>query len=146
MDREYITPETREAVNEAAIRRTPEQVIKEGNRLYAILKEDVDNALITGGDYITHTVERKIGKTWTLIRIAMEHDNIPIVVQNESQKRLIERQARAMSDTKIEVLTVEQKMHGRAEFKAYDVVLKEEMVTVEAVRAKITTKGIVGIN
>ncbi|WP_147325772.1 hypothetical protein [Lacrimispora amygdalina] len=82
MERIFMTDKMRQARHDTAVTRTKEEIQIAGNEIYDRLKADVLIAQNKQGrDYITHILERKVGKSYALMRIAAE-TGYPIIVHN----------------------------------------------------------------
>lgn len=90
----FISQELREKRTE--IRRNQDELIKISNELYEIIKEDLNKAQRkTGRDYITYTADRKIGKTYTLMKLAAEYD-YPLIVHDAAWAGYVKKEAKKL--------------------------------------------------
>ncbi len=144
----FITKELREARDN--IERTDEELINVSNQLYHILEDNLLKAQQTkGNDYITYIADRKIGKTYNLIRLALEY-GYPLIVHNAQYARYLESLVKEKFGNSITILsysTVGRNLDGVPCY----VILKDEMVPTYELRKILneSRKGyinIVGIN
>lgn len=132
------------------INRSDEDSKRLSDELYNILKKDILLAQAnTRRDYITYTLERKIGKSYNLLKLASEY-NYPLVVYNLQCAKIAEREAKRFFNKKIKTLTINQLSH-RLERCDCNVLLKDDMVDIVKLRDKLVTNrmsyiNIVGIN
>lgn len=144
----YISLEMRKARSE--IRRTTEECIKISNELYPMLKEDMKRAEANRGrDYITYTPDRKIGKTYNLMRLAAEYD-YPLIVHDAIWARCIEKQDKKLFNKSIIVRSY-RVIPNRFDGLRCDVILKDETVDISTLRDVLNNNGfkwcsVVGFN
>lgn len=144
--KDFMTQETRNAIHEVARNRSKNRIIEISNELYVSLKHDIIDAGTYEGEYITATVERMIGKTCALIRLANEY-KVPIIVPNDNIKCLVERQAKELNKNVEAIVINRRNSSTHMEFrKKYRVVLTEERVDIGLVKEIFRPLGIVGIN
>lgn len=143
-----MTLEMRKARSE--IIRTTEECIMISNELYPMLKEDMKRAEANRGrDYITYTPDRKIGKTYNLMRLAAEYD-YPLIVYDARWARCIEKEAKKLFNKNIIVRSYSA-ISNTFDGLRCDVILKDEPVDIVTVRDMLNEQGlgwvsVVGIN
>lgn len=144
----FISQELRKASCE--IKRTEKELMNVSEQLYQVLFEEFNKAINTKGkDFITYTADRKIGKTYNLIKLAIEY-RCPIIVHDglwaNSLKRFIKR------DFGKEVHVISYRAVGnRLDGIRCDIILKDEMVSIDELRRMLNETGkgyvnVVGIN
>lgn len=130
LERVYITNDAVKALHVLAQRRTDEEIKVESDRIYKILKADLQDVMDGKDDIrVTRVIDRTIGKTYSLVRLACEY-NLPIVPR-KNLKRMYEEQARFEFYKEIKVIPVCK--GGRTREERYDIVLKDEGVSVKEV-------------
>ena len=145
----YISNEMQEARNEIGLRKTKEAFLHDNNRIREILIADINKAITKKGrDYITYTVDRKIGKTHNLIELAIEH-GYTLIVHDSVWARHIEREAKRDGKA-IRVMSINS-MKNRMDGMKCDVLLKDELVDIVDLRDMLEYNGmgyvsVVGIN
>ena len=129
MIKTYITQGAMEVLHDIASRRSHEELKAESDRIYKALKKDL-NEVMNGRENIciTRVVDRKIGKTYSLVRLACEY-NLPIVPHRDL-KRLYEEEAHNKFGKIIKVIPISR---GRSAKENCDIVLKDEGVSVQEV-------------
>lgn len=146
----FMSKSMRKARGEIGQNRTSQELIETSNNLYETLLADIKKAKKTSGmDYTTYTPDRKIGKTYSLIRLAIEYD-YSLIVHNSGMARIIQRETKKRAGKDITVLsfdTITNQLYGMH----YDVLLKDEMVDMVKLRDKLNNNGlswmnIVGVN
>ncbi len=86
MTRTYISEKVGMALDDIFERRGIEEVISESIKLYRMLQEDLYTIKAGKEDIlITRVIDRKIGKTYSLIKLSIKY-NIPIVVPPRLQR------------------------------------------------------------
>ncbi len=145
----YISEGMRKIRNDQSIRDKMQDIPNIHKELYEELRKDVDKALANSGrDYITYLIERKVGKTSSLIRLADEFQ-CPIIVDNDRWGNCLRSEAKKMG---IEVTTIGYRAIGnRLTGRKFDFILKEEGVEIEKVRDelikhRLSWVSVVGIN
>lgn len=150
MERIFVTDKMRQARHDTAVTRTNEEIQIAGNEIYDRLKADVLIAQTKQGrDYITHILERKVGKSYALMRIAAE-TGYPIIVHNSVWADCIKREAKKKYDWDIQVISF-RSIPVRTDGMRCDVMLKDEGVDIVEVRDrlndnKLSWVSVVGIN
>jgi hypothetical protein len=146
----YITPELHKVRCEIGKHRTKRECIELSEKLYEIVRADVLKAEKNiGRDYTTFALDRKIGKTYNLMRLAAEFD-YPMIVHDGGWAKVIQKESKNIYGKKVSVLTI-CSMKNRLDGTRCDVLLKDEMVSMEELRDKLNEYGyrlvsIVGIN
>ncbi len=144
----FISKELREVRDN--IRRTEDDIINISKQIYEILESDLLKAQHQKGeDYITYTVDRKIGKTHNLIKLAVEY-KYPLIVHDASWARALQRSVKKECGENISILSYRSAgniMDGIP----CDIILKDEMVPIETLRDILNSSGkgyvnVVGIN
>lgn len=148
MERTFKTRQFYEAIRD--IRLTDEEILVASNEIYNRLKTDVFIAQKNRGrDYITHIPERKVGKSYSLMRIAEETGH-PIIVRNLDCACLMQRDAKKHG-MDINVISIKSKSF-LTDCVGYFVMLKDEGVDIVEVRDRLNEKelcrriSVVGIN
>ena len=146
----YISTELREAIGNIASRRTTSEIIRQSNNIYEILKKDIETSLNSEGlDLITYTPERKIGKSYSLMKLASEY-NMPIIVHSSAWGQYVERKAKELFGRTIAVRSISSNLANLYGLNC-KTVLKEEAVDAHELREKLKNVelehiNIVGIN
>lgn len=129
MERTYITNDAIEALHNLAIMRDETKLREESDRIYKALKADLQDVMDSKDDVrIMRVVDRKIGKTYSLIRLACEY-NIPIV-PHKNLERMYRDMAREEFGKAINVITIRKGGYAKGR---YDIVLKDEGVSTQEV-------------
>ncbi len=132
------------------IRRTTLECIKLSNEIYPLLKLDVEKAEANRGrDYITYIPDRKVGKTYNLMRLAAEYD-YPLIVHDASWARFVKKEAKKLFNKDIVVCTY-RTIPNSFDGLRCDVILKDELIDIVTVRDLLNENGfkwvsVVGIN
>ncbi len=130
MERTYITNDAVEVLHDLASRRSDKEIKVESDRIYKVLKADLQDVMEGKDDIrIMRVIDRKIGKTYSLIRLACEY-NLPIV-SHENLRRMYEDQAQYEFGEEINVIPVRK--GGRVKVERCDIVLKDEGVSVQEI-------------
>lgn len=129
MERTYITNDAIEALHHLATMRSKEKVKEESDRIYKALKADLQDVLDGKDDIrVMRVIDRKIGKTYSLVRLACEY-NLPIV-PHKNLKRMYEELANEEFGKAINVIPIHR---GGNATERCDIVLKDEGVSVQEV-------------
>lgn len=130
MIKTYITQGTMEVLHDIASSRSEKELKVESDRIYKILKNDLQKVMDGKEDIcVTRVVDRSIGKTYSLIRLACEY-NLPIV-PHKNLKRMYEDEAWVKFGKMIKVIPICK--GGRINGERCDIVLKDEGVSVQEV-------------
>ena len=146
----FMTDKMRQARHDTAVTRIKEEIQIAGNEIYDRLKADVLIAQNKRGrDYITHILERKVGKCYALMRIASE-TGYPIIVHNSTWADCMKREAKKKYGWDIDVISF-RSIPIRIDGMKCDVMLKDEMVDIVDVRDRLIEGrlgwvSIVGVN
>lgn len=149
MERMFMTDKMRQARNDIGATLTKEERQITGNEIYDRLKADVLTAQKKQGrDYITYVPERKVGKSYAIMRIAAE-TGCPIIVHSSIMADYTEREAKkhGLDIYAISFRTIPSRFYGTR----CDVMLKDEKVDIVEVRDRLNENGlawvsVVGIN
>src|SRR5665648_1287533 len=136
VERTYITDDLRETLNHFALTRSNQKIREESDRIYKALKADIQDVMDGKDDIrIMRVVDRKIGKTYALIRLACEY-NLHIVPR-KNLERMYRNIAQEEFGKTINVLPIcksgyakEKTMRGYTKGKSH-IVLKDEGVSVQ---------------
>ncbi|HZK84864.1 MAG TPA: hypothetical protein VFC58_09340 [Desulfosporosinus sp.] len=136
MERTYMTNDAIEALHNLATMRDGEKLKEESDRIYKTLKADLQDVMDGRDDVrIMRVVDRKIGKTYSLIKLACEY-NLPIV-PHKNLERMYRDMAREEFGKEINVLPIckggyakEKTLRGYTKGKSH-IVLKDEGVSVQ---------------
>lgn len=129
MGRIYITNDAVKVLHDLASNRSEKEIKIESDRMYNALKVNLQDVMNGKDDIrVMRVVDRKIGKTYSLIRLAIEY-NLPIV-PHKNLKRIYKEQAQYEFGKEIKVIPISK--GGRAK-ERYDIVLKDEGVSVQEV-------------
>nr|DAL97514.1 MAG TPA: hypothetical protein [Caudoviricetes sp.] len=148
MKRIYMTEQMRDAIRK--IRLTEEEILQASNEIYDILRGDVATAeRYRGRDYIIQVPERKVGKTYNLIKIAAE-TGYPVIVHNSAWGDNLKREAKKKYGWNIKVISYRSIPMFIDGMKS-NVMLKDEKVNIVDVRDRLNDGGlnwvsVVGIN
>lgn len=126
----YITEKLMRAIGDVATDRSKEEFIVESEKLYKRLKLDVQDVMNGKEDVIiTRIVDRKIGKSYSLLKLACEF-NIPIVT-NRNMGIVLKRDALRVFGKEIQIVSVSK--GGHYEGRSLNIVLKEQGVSEKMV-------------
>lgn len=129
----FITRETIEAIGEIARRRSLKDIIRIENDLHDMLKGYIKEAEHCAGyDFIVYTPERKIGKTFTLIKLACEY-NIPLIVHDRLTVVKIKRDVKESTGKDIMVSTIDRMRYDLKHINT-GIILKDEGVSLKDLR------------
>ena len=129
MERTYITNDLREALSHFALTRSNEKIREESERIYKALKVDLQDVMDGKDDIrIMRVVDRNIGKTYSLIKLACEY-NLPIV-PHKRLERMYKDMAQEEFGKMVNVLPIRK--GGYAKEKC-NIVLKDEGVSVQEI-------------
>ncbi len=149
MERIFMTDKMRQARHDIGVTLTKEERQITGNEIYDRLKTDVLTAQKKQGrDYITHVPERKVGKSYALMRIAAE-TGYPIIVHNSIMADYMKREAKKNG---LDIYAISfRAIPSRVDGTRCEVMLKDEMVDIVEVRDRLNENGlawasVVGIN
>lgn len=127
----YITQDAVKAINSLALKRSNDEVKEESEKLYRKLKNDLNEVLNNNQDIIlTRVVDRKVGKTYTLMRMANEF-NIPLIVKGEL-KQIYKREAFKMFGKDININIIDIKDITKVKQQC-NVALKDEGISTQEV-------------
>lgn len=149
MERTFMTNRMHEARRNVGMNLTKEEILTASDEIYDRLNTDVLTAKKNHGrDYITFIPERKVGKTYSLMRIAAE-TGYPIIVHNLKWADLMRREAKKHG-WNINFILFRQ-LPLRIAGMTCDVMLKDEDVDIVYVRDRLNGCGlnhvsVVGIN
>ena len=130
MNKVYITDALRVAIYDLATRRNLMEIKKESELIYKALKYDLIKVMDGKEEIlITRTIDRKIGKTYSLIKLACEY-GLPIV-SHKNLKRMYENEARDLFSREVTVMPVCK--GGSYRGRECDIVLKDEGVSTQEV-------------
>jgi len=131
----FITDELMMAIQDMAKNRSKAEVIKHSDRIYSDLKRLTEEALkYKNGEWLIKTVDRKIGKTYALIKVACEYQ-IPIAVKGNDLCRLLEREAKEELGQLLQTINVNLLNDRR--LSRVDIVLKDEGTPVRLIRERL---------
>lgn len=148
MKRIFMSGKMRETIRN--IRLTEEEILQASNEIYDILRGDVATAEHQRGrDYITQVPERKVGKTYNIIKIAAE-TGYPVIVHNSAWGDCLKREAKKKYGWNIKVISYRQ-IPMFVDGMKCDVMLKDESVNIVDVRDRLNEGSfnwvsVVGIN
>ena len=149
MERIFMTDKMREARHNVGINLTEEEILLASNEIYERLKADILVAVQNKGrDYITQIPERKVGKSYSLMKLAAQ-TGYPVIVHNSTWAGCMKRDAKkhGWDITVIPFRSIPLRIDGiRCE-----VMLKDEMVDIVDVRDRLNESelgwvSVVGIN
>ena len=149
MERIFMTDKMREARHNVGINLTEEEVLLASNEIYERLRADVLMAVRDKGrDYITQIPERKVGKSYSLMKLAAE-TGYPVIVHNVTWADYMKRDAKKYG-WNINVISF-RSIPLRIDGLKCEIMLKDEMVDIVEVRdrlneAKLSYVSVVGIN
>ena len=141
----FITERTREAIQEAATRRTDEEI----GEIYKILYDSMEQFAkkivaeqIIEQDFIIYTPERKIGKTEVLLELAHKY-NMPYLIKSDLSS-IAKRQARHKGYN-IEFITLTETKY-KLKGSRIRTIIKDECVSIEEARRHIEKSiNIIGV-
>ena len=148
MQRTFKTKQMCEAIRD--IRLTDEERLIASNEIYEMLKANIAIAENNKGrDYILHIPERKLGKSYNLIKLAAETGYL-IITHNAMLADYMRRDAKNKYGWNIDI-TSYRSIPSLIDGTHCDVMLKEEGVDIVDVRDRLNEHGlgyvsIVGIN
>lgn len=129
----YITPETREVIDEMAGKRDKERIVE----IEKYLHDELERCLrliavheISGKDFIIYTPERAVGKTQVLLRLCAEYGAFYVAEQHD-EINFLKREAQKLGYTDLPFATVSELQNVRFEIRT---VLKSECLKLERVR------------
>lgn len=138
----FVTPETREAIRQAAGNRSDERVEEIEQELEEMLDQVLKMTLTQRklqGDLIIHTPERRIGKTEALIKTAAEW-NIPIVAGVHERDYMRDQVMRKYNNEVVAIISIneaERALKGTQ----YSAILKTELAPTERVKEMLRKIG-----
>lgn len=123
MIKTYISEEALKAMTDICCLRSLEEIIQKSNMLYDGLLRDLKK-IISGeeNEIITRVIDRKIGKSFSLIRLAIEYD-LPIVVSPGLEK-FYDRDAQEFFNKTVRVIPLA--MRAIEKEKNINIVLKDQ--------------------
>ena len=129
MERTYITNDAVEVLHDLASRRSKQEIKVESDRIYKALKSDLQDVMNGKDDIrIMRVVDRKIGKTYSLVRLACEY-NLPIITRNRLA-RMYDEMANFEFGKAIKIIPVSRGGHTK---ERCEIVLKDEGVPVREI-------------
>lgn len=150
MERMFMTDKMRQARHDIGVTLTKEERLIASNEIYEMLKANIAIAKQhRGRDYIIQVPERKIGKSYNLMKLAAEI-GYPVITHNSTWADYMKREAKKKHGWDIDVISY-RSIPIRIDGMKCDVMLKDEMVDIVEVRDRLNDGGlkwvsVVGIN
>jgi len=136
----FITQEMYEAIGQVSKQRNIKDIVKYSNELYKTFEKNIVSLVAMKAfkekpdDFIIRTIDRKIGKTTALVRLACNY-NIPIAIDDKRWVNSYRECANELGLKEPKIIDIRNRLAWFTNMQY--VILKDETISVKSIRNKL---------